>query len=773
MRARQLRDRPIAFERFFPAVLAVLFATANAAEIDIPPPPGSVGFGWFVTVLPNGNIVVQDPNAYSGSVENAGAVFLYAPDGALISALHGSSAEDYIGFDPVIVLPSGDFLVTSYFWNNGAATSAGAVTWVSGTDGLDGVVSAENSLVGTSAWDQIGVSVTVLANGNYVVAAPNWNNGPTPQVGAVTLVPADGNLRGAVSPANSLVGSHAQDWVGESVVALANGNYLVTSPHWDNGAIGDAGAITWASGGAGIVGAVNMQNSLVGSTASDLLGYNEFPQSFALANGNAVVLSPSWDNGPVIDAGAATWIDGTTGLTGVISQANSLVGTAAGDAIGGAGVYDAFAELPGGRYAILSPGWSSPETAHVGAVTWASSATGIAGTVSPSNSLVGSSTDDLRSAHVVSLSNGNWVVAAPSWTNGDAAAVGAATWISSSSPLTGAISTANSLVGATAGDLVGRSVTPLTNGNYVVQTSFWSNNGTLALAGAVTWVDGSAPRTGQVTSANSLVGSSAGDRVGEGIGGYGSGIVALTNGNYVVLSENWTNDGVEFAGAATWGSGTQGVAGPVSAQNSLVGDQYEDLVGFAATPLANGNVVVASDWHDSKGAVTWMDGDTGLVATVSPDNSLVGRFAGDEVCSVALAGWSGNYFVYGRTWSYDINTAEAGAVVWGDARVPLTGEVAPENALVGTRYLESVGDTVTSVGNDSVVITSDDFVTLARGSARLLGPPTAANSVFRKSSQGYPTTAYDVARDRLVVGWRGAQYVAIFQTEALFASGFD
>ena len=76
-----------------------------------------------------------------------------------------------------------------------------------------------------------------------------------------------GGLSGAVSAANSLVGSTANDQVGFwGVTALSNGNYVVSSPDWDNGAIADAGAVTWGNGTSGVTGAVSAANSLVGST---------------------------------------------------------------------------------------------------------------------------------------------------------------------------------------------------------------------------------------------------------------------------------------------------------------------------------------------------------------------------------------------------------------------------------------------------------------------------------------------------------------------------
>src|SRR5262249_6240507 len=102
------------------------------------------------------------------------------------------------------------------------------------------------------------------------------------------------------------------------------GNYVVASLNWDNGAVVNAGASTWGSGTTGVSGAVSAANSLVGSTAGDFVG-----SVTALTSGNYVVRSPNWDNGAVANAGAATWGSGTTGVSGVVSATNSLVGTTA------------------------------------------------------------------------------------------------------------------------------------------------------------------------------------------------------------------------------------------------------------------------------------------------------------------------------------------------------------------------------------------------------------------------------------------------------------
>ncbi|MGH8641046.1 MAG: filamentous hemagglutinin N-terminal domain-containing protein, partial [Burkholderiales bacterium] len=167
-------------------------------ELLDPNPGANNLFGETVVVLPNGNIVVTDPND-DLVASNSGAVYLYnGTTGALISALTGGKADDQVGLrkdlcgegciaEPVIVLSNGNFLVHSIQWN----TSAGAVTYASATSGVNGAVSATNSLVGSTADDQIGIgnsdqAIVLLANGNYVVASPLWDNVTTVDAGAVT-----------------------------------------------------------------------------------------------------------------------------------------------------------------------------------------------------------------------------------------------------------------------------------------------------------------------------------------------------------------------------------------------------------------------------------------------------------------------------------------------------------------------------------------------------------------------------------------------------------
>ncbi len=216
----------------------------------------------------------------------------------------------------------------AHAWTNGGIASVGAVTWVDGTRGITGTVSAENSLVGSTENDSVGSNdITALNNGNYVVASSSWNNGSIVDAGAVTWMNGSGAITGTVSVTNSLVGSSTSDFIGDNVVVLTNGNYVVQSYNWNNGSATDAGAVTWGNGTSGITGTVSITNSLVGFSTDDEVGF--IVQT--LSNSNYVVLSTSrWGSGRLIDVGVATWVDGSTGLSatgnGPLTPQNSILG---------------------------------------------------------------------------------------------------------------------------------------------------------------------------------------------------------------------------------------------------------------------------------------------------------------------------------------------------------------------------------------------------------------------------------------------------------------
>ena len=250
----------------------------------------------------------------------------------MISMLTGTTAADFVGLG-LIKVGTGNFLVTSAAWNNGStgATRAGAVTFGHGSTGFiggGGPITPVNSLIGSSTndtigWPNSGSTITVLPNGNYLVLSPQWTNpaNGAAYAGAVTFGSGATGATGTVSPANSRVGSSAGDQVGgaisgiNNITILTNGNYVVTSPYWDNTAnnAADAGAVFFGLATAPITGTVAAANSLVGRRDNDSVGNLSVT---SLPNGNYLVRSSLWDRPGATDAGAVTFASGITGIKG-------------------------------------------------------------------------------------------------------------------------------------------------------------------------------------------------------------------------------------------------------------------------------------------------------------------------------------------------------------------------------------------------------------------------------------------------------------------------
>ena len=738
----------------------------------------------------------------------------FTPIVGLVSATNSKvgAAGDALGTGGLNILSSKNaYILTSPNWNGGR----GAVTWVPFASNIKDLAIAANGITGAAAGDAIGSrSVTVLANQDYVVASPSFNGAR----GAATLVDGSTGLsssgQGAVvSTANSVVGSQANDQVSSNGILplTGNGNFLVLSPYWANGGATKAGAVTWSSGSSPTVGAVSTSNSLVGSASNDRIGsysYNYYgyanPTPYvqegssvtALANGNYAVASPMFNG----TRGAVTWGNGATGATvnggHTVTAANSLLGSSVGDFIGGylspvdvvtntttnaTSHYDAISNaitgLSNGNFVTANTYWNNGSTARVGAVSWSDGAgSPTIGAVSASNSLVGSSANDMvgmgnyQSNGISLLQNGydsignvtysgNYVITSSFWNNGSFNNAGAVTWGSGTAALTGTISNANSVLGLKANDVSGWSVVPLAaSGNYLIQNPNW-NNGAVLGAGAISFVDGSSGRlddyaasgnTNQVSAANSLVGSHADDHVGayvDALFAYNPVSKAVEyTGNYVALTTQWDNGSVVDVGAVTWGSGASGVKGVISSANSLLGVKAYDGLGNYYATLYNGNYTVANptldvNGVDSAGAVSWVNGNTGRLNDyaargnqniMSVANALVGSHPFDYVGTVvgqsayyAANGYEpsdGGYFVVSNHFS-----CMAGAVTFIDnahSNSFIAGVVGPSNSAVGNPNGNMFGG-LDYYPNMSVVGTSSALVNFLGGGGHVVMATTA------------------------------------------------
>ena len=736
---------------------------------------GEAGTGALVSA--GNSLVGSNAGDYVGSYHQADQRATSSlGNGTNLSQVTGN--WDAVLTNTVDVLANGDYVVRSPSWDSGK----GAITWAAGNSGVTGDISSANSLVGsvsdayststssgtragmsftdTSYWltttgDHVGLLGAGLSNGNYVAISPFWSNGS----GAITLL-RSGNRTGVVSSTNSLVGSTPDSFNDAQHANLTmTGDRLGTLPSlsWNTPTIAETlnGGNTWTTSSTRPLGPYSFSTSNAVNTASNygggsnvLLGqsygttavqrltlsleYGYLSTSFSfngtpilkeLANGNVLIASPGWNNGAATQAGAVTWFNGSTGAmgnaasAGTLGSSNSLVGSNTGDLLGLRLPVDGLAQLSNGNFVLINPQWNSER----GAVTWGSGSAGVTGTVSASNSLVGSTpsaslglvsasngvyrivdtagtlnsdwvdrSSDLQGDRVgyggvTALPDGNAVISSPLWTQSTPwtqlaapSSLGAATWLNGSNgqlrggSMGGLINASNSLVGSQSGDAVGyqawvdpysgvhyaiSSVTALAAGAYAVASPWWSN-GSASGAGAVTW-SAAGGITGTVSSGNSLVGGSAGDHVGRALSSYDivtyaaridAGVVALDTGsgiNYLVRSIDWANPfsgNGAGAGAVTWVNGGNGRAygeiqsgATVTANNSIVGENSGDNVGspfimltrkVGNSMVASGDVLLLSNYQycddPGAGAITLMSGSHGAAGPVSWRNSMIG-----------------------------------------------------------------------------------------------------------------------------------------------------
>ncbi len=642
----------------------------------------------------------------AGNVDAGAVSFIKAADaGNMASASNGvvsqansmvsSHGATYYGDEIWLQTTYSYYLIVAPGWNS----NAGAVTWNSLAAPKTGIVGSSNSLVGASAGDQVGLNVSTLSGSaaNYVVTSPNWSydagGSLLSNAGALTLI-GNSDLTGFVGAGNSLVGTHANDFIGNSIVNYGSyGFILSTAPGWDGG----KGAITRIDLASPVVGEVSSVNSLVGTLSTDQVGSRIIGN---LGYGYLLSVASDWGGGK----GAVTFIPGSgTAAVGQVSAANSLVGGTTLDHIGGSIAYESTAfysytgvqsgtgvELLGsGHYLVRAPDWDNAR----GLVAWGSKTTGVSGELSVANApnlaLVGAMsagavagyTGDKLGARVATHYDGSYMVFTPTW-NVDK---GAITWGATGTGVKGNVDSSNSLYGTTLSNF---------GANLVNISNTYYGDTFLALApnwddgkGAFTVINRQAPSSlGAVSAANSVVGSVAGDYFGcaSACSPTGGTLVSPQDlgGNWWAVSNpNWSNStgAITFiyagsgspdnAAAAKTPSGTLGagsgtnlsLVGSHSIDGEFAGDRY-GLSGqvmprqnyYSTSSDGSGQVaVVNSDWAYGRGAITMLNLNrmTGSVQ-VSSSNSLVGTTP-DTYVSGTLQSAAGDHIGESTFWSND------------------------------------------------------------------------------------------------------------------------
>ncbi|QRR00559.1 T9SS type A sorting domain-containing protein [Dyadobacter sandarakinus] len=635
--------------------------------------------GAMMNFTDNNKILVAAPSYHNdrGAVVLLSQPFTGEIDAA--RALTGTREGDRVGERP-LVLKNGNFTIGSPQWNE----KRGAVTWYNISTGLTGTVSPSNSVTGTFPGDQLGYGVFELSGGSYIISASRWNE----KRGAVMRCDGVAGATGEINATNALVGSEPGDYVGINIFPLSNGTYVVQSPSWN----GKRGAVTVGNAEKGITGEISASNSLIGSDEDDWIGY----QMLDLGNGHFVTSSAYWQR----STGACTFMRSGSPVTGIVGEANSLVGTKSGDNVGGGGIH----ALTNGNYVVLSSEWNGQ-----GAVTWGSGKTGIKGLVGAQNSVIahayGGRILGADQPGVVPLVNGNYVI-------NDMTGV---RWMDGTQPSTGPIDSTNAF-GAGENSWPGnRGIFPLTNGHYVVVGTGPIYNGT------ITWCNGTKPTTGAASPANSLMGDKMFDNA-------GINITALPNGNYVVSSNVWHN----APGAVTWADGTRPTSGYITESNSLIGSAAHDQVGSivpqnGVTILPNGDYLVASpSWNGRRGAITWGSAAEGVSGMINSCNSVMGANVDDSYNPVTAYSSTYDYLIVGRPFDNKI-------VIFKPTRVTL-----PEGYSEVTVQVNGESSTQFVNANDCEVISS----------LRVSGEHAAAGNIRAK-----------VWKETDVPAWEGRPFV--------------
>lgn len=692
----------------FLSLAILLFSNGNSQIQQLKNPAGLSSFSHGVCVLKNGNYVIAEPEYSENGKSKIGVVFLM--DGKThkpISKLTGSRDNDKVGIG-VTALANGNFIVRSLEWDNGHIRDAGAFTWVHGDTGLNGVVGVHNSMVGDRQLDRVGANVVPLSNGNYVVNNAFWH----PWIFDSTNITSW--YRGAVT---FMKGDRPTSGVVSELNSLTG--RVIPGPYPE---VGDEvkplkngnyvilssgseeahGAITWGSGDTGVRGIISRANSLFGDRKNSRFGLT----FFALSNGNFITGSPWWsESGGSPDQGVVTFCYGDRPTTGEISLSNSLFGPGSGSEIG---LW--FQELPNGKVAMGSPKWRPLNAAgsNFGAITILPIDRPVAGWLDSNNSLVGTTSGDrvgesIEDPKLILADTGTAIVRLPYHSDGKNKSAGAIYFLKLKPLTKGRITPKNALVGSHTGDNLGLSVPIFSKtGNILFSAGGW-DNGDSVNAGAVIFMNPKSPKTGYIDSSNAVIGKGNKESI-------GSFIRVLKNGDFVVCSPGYKYGG-KGVGAITYMDGNIGLTGYLDTTNSIVGDKEGSAIGWGGVwPLADGNYVISSPlWFDGNvkniGAVTWFDASKRITGRgkINRSNSIVGTQELDRVGSGLLPLKNGNYVILSSFWNYG-NVKMAGAATLIRKKGPVSGVVTPENSVHGIHDTDRVGKEAVEMPNSNYVL---------------------------------------------------------------------
>jgi len=247
-----------------------------------------------IAALDNGNFVIASSNDDVGGLINAGSVMLMnGSNGSQVgSTIAGNGPGDRLGLSGIAALDNGNFVIASSNDDVSGVANAGSVMLINGTTGSQ--IGA--TISGNNIDDQIGNSgITVLDNGNFVIASRNDDVGGVIDAGSVMLINGvNGNQIGT-----TITGDSTDDQLGSSsITELNNGNFVIASQNDDVEGVINSGSIILING----INGNQIGATIFGDNQGDQFGSSSIT---ALNNGDFIVSSEEDDVGGVIDAGSA------------------------------------------------------------------------------------------------------------------------------------------------------------------------------------------------------------------------------------------------------------------------------------------------------------------------------------------------------------------------------------------------------------------------------------------------------------------------------------
>jgi hypothetical protein len=218
---------------------AYLFSTNGTliTTFTNPTPATGDGFGRTVAALGGDRVLIGAYGDDTGA-DSAGVAYLFNTNGTLLTTFTNPTPAVFDGFGFTVAAMGGDRVLIGTVWGNAGATDAGAVYLFS----TNGALLSTFTNPTPAGFDNFGESVVAVGNDKVLVGAPNDDTGAT-DTGSAYLFSTNGVLLASFNNPSPVPG----DGFGNSVAALTGDQLLIGALRADEGAA-DSGGVYLFSG---------------------------------------------------------------------------------------------------------------------------------------------------------------------------------------------------------------------------------------------------------------------------------------------------------------------------------------------------------------------------------------------------------------------------------------------------------------------------------------------------------------------------------------------